>query len=215
MKKQMPISNIRVPIPEEVKERIIKRMVRLGEGLLTAAKASQISPTRVMDDLMFDEPFMKKVERARMIIAEQLSEELITIADQPAHGRDQVSDKALRLKARYWMMEKLIPRFKPAPSSLSLQQTNIDQQHVTITAEQQKAMAEARAQFDRLYNNRPDAVDAEIVEPEPPRQQQPKQQPRELPEPLPERSPEPSQEPVYLRSRPRPWIEADQGSEQD
>jgi terminase small subunit-like protein len=213
MKKQMPISNVRVPIPEAVKERIIKRMVRLGEGLLTASKASQVSTTRVMDDLMHDKPFMEKVERARMIIAEQLSEELITIADEQATGRDQVSNKALRLKARYWMMEKLIPRFKPAPSSLSLQQTNVENQTITVSHEQQKALAEARQQFERLYGKDVDAatVDAEIAEPEPPRQSKPKQQPRELPEP----SPEPSQEPLYLRSRPRPWIEADQGSEQD
>jgi terminase small subunit-like protein len=208
MKKQMPTSTARVPIPEEVKERIIKRMVREREGLLAAAKASQISPTRVMDDLMFDEPFMKRVERARMIIAEHLSEELVAIADEPAQGRDQVSNKALRLKTRHWLIEKLVPRFKPAPSSLSLQQTNIKEQHVTITAEEQKRMQEARAQFERLYKDRldarPVAVDAEIVEQQ---RQQPTAQPRELPEP--------SQEPVYLRSRPCPWPETDQGSEQD
>jgi terminase small subunit-like protein len=212
-KKRMPISSVRVPIKEEVKERIIKRMIRERQGLLEAAKASQISPTRVMDDLLMDKPFMSRVEAARRVIAEYLSEELRVIADEPASTRDEVTDKQLRLKARYHLIETLVPKSKQPASP-----KQPDQQHVTVSQEQQAAMAEAHAQFERLYGRDVavgEAVDAGIVEE--PQQYQPEhpepepQPPRELSKPeLQSPVTEPSvAEPLYLRSRANPWLETE------
>jgi hypothetical protein len=127
-----------------VKERIAERMSRKLEGYLTAAKACGVSNHRAMMELEADPQYRAQVDRARVIIAEKLEEEYISIADEQVEGRDMVARQSLRLKARWNVISRMLPRLRENPTSLK-QVNNYSSATITMSPEQQQEHARAAA----------------------------------------------------------------------
>lgn len=113
------------------------------EGYMSAAKTCGISQNRAHVALKTDKDFAEHVAQAREGIAEHLVEELVDIADTA--NPENAAAISVRIKTRQWVIEKVLPRFRPQKADTSVAVYNDNRQVIVTPAK----LAELR---ERLHN---------------------------------------------------------------